>query len=75
METLLLAPQVAGTSMSLAVSLGQHLQMEDFVFKVSLGFILIARPEYMLEEANVGMKIQALQNMYEYLLDVEKQLG
>ncbi|KAF2313653.1 hypothetical protein GH714_012604 [Hevea brasiliensis] len=56
--------------------------------KQALGFVLIARPEYMLEkdigkilEANlssgsdVRLKIQALQNMYEYLLDSESQMG
>ncbi|XP_019084191.1 PREDICTED: nipped-B-like protein [Camelina sativa] len=70
----------------------RHLQTEDLALKVrslqALGFILIARPEYMLEEdigkiiestlsdeANGRMKMQALQNMYEYLLDAEKQLG
>uniref|UniRef100_A0A1J3FJ16 Sister chromatid cohesion protein n=1 Tax=Noccaea caerulescens TaxID=107243 RepID=A0A1J3FJ16_NOCCA len=70
----------------------RHLRMEDFALKVrslqALGFILIARPEYMLEEdigkiiestlsdeANGRMKMQALQNMYEYLLDAEKQLA
>ncbi|CAH2072676.1 unnamed protein product [Thlaspi arvense] len=70
----------------------RHLRMEDFSLKVrslqALGFILIARPEYMLEEdigkiiettladeANGRMKMQALQNMYDYLLDAEKQLG
>ncbi|CAA7031303.1 unnamed protein product [Microthlaspi erraticum] len=70
----------------------RHLRMEDFALKVrslqALGFILIARPDYMLEEdigkiiesaladeANGRMKMQALQNMYEYLLDAEKQLA
>ncbi|XP_019090431.1 PREDICTED: nipped-B-like protein B [Camelina sativa] len=70
----------------------RHLQTEDLALKVrslqALGFILIARPEYMLEEdigkiiestlsdeANGRMKMQSLQNMYEYLLDAEKQLG
>ncbi|CAC01753.1 putative protein [Arabidopsis thaliana] len=70
----------------------RHLRTEDIALKVrslqALGFILIARPEYMLEEdigkiiettladeANGRMKMQALQNMYEYLLDAEKQLG
>ncbi|ESQ41527.1 hypothetical protein EUTSA_v10012417mg [Eutrema salsugineum] len=70
----------------------RHLCTEDFALKVrslqALGFILIARPDYMLEEdigkiidstlsdeANGRMKMQALQNMYEYLLDAEKQLG
>ncbi|KAJ4912098.1 PHD finger family protein [Raphanus sativus] len=70
----------------------RHLHMEDFALKVrslqALGFILIARPEYMLEEdigkiiestlsdeANRRMKMQGLQNMYDYLIDAEKQLG
>ncbi|CAH8386778.1 unnamed protein product [Eruca vesicaria subsp. sativa] len=70
----------------------RHLRMEDFALKVrslqALGFILIARPEYMLEEgigkiiestlsdeANGRMKMQGLQNMYDYLIDAEKQLG
>ncbi|KAL0728050.1 hypothetical protein Bca4012_024143 [Brassica carinata] len=70
----------------------RHLRMEDFALKVrslqALGFILIARPEYMLEEdigkiiestlsdeANERMKMQGLQNMYDYLIDAEKQLG
>ncbi|KAL1205894.1 Sister chromatid cohesion protein SCC2 [Cardamine amara subsp. amara] len=70
----------------------RHLRTEDLALKVrslqALGFILIARPEYMLEEdigkiiettladeANGRMKMQALQNMFEYLLDAEKQLG
>ncbi|KAF8090173.1 hypothetical protein N665_0483s0012 [Sinapis alba] len=70
----------------------RHLRMEDFALKVrslqALGFILIARPEYMLKEdigkiientlsdaANGRMKMQGLQNMYDYLIDAEKQLG
>ncbi|CAN8236312.1 unnamed protein product [Cochlearia groenlandica] len=70
----------------------RHLRMEDFNLQVrslqALGFVLIARPEYMLEEdigkiiestlsdeANGRMKMQALQNIFEYLLDAEKQLA
>ncbi|XP_057993435.1 sister chromatid cohesion protein SCC2-like isoform X2 [Hevea brasiliensis] len=70
----------------------KYLQMEDFGIKVrslqALGFVLIARPEYMLEKdigkileatlssgSDVRLKIQALQNMYEYLLDSESQMG
>eukprot|EP00257_Ricinus_communis_P019908 XP_015579021.1 sister chromatid cohesion protein SCC2 [Ricinus communis] len=70
----------------------KYLRMEDFVVKVrslqALGFVLIARPEYMLEKdigkileatlssgSDVRLKIQALQNMYEYLLDAESQMG
>ncbi|XWS40976.1 hypothetical protein CRYUN_Cryun17cG0041500 [Craigia yunnanensis] len=54
----------------------------------ALGFALIARPEYMLEKdigkileaalapnSNVRLKMQALQNLLEYLLDAESQLG
>ncbi|KAJ9173210.1 hypothetical protein P3X46_016372 [Hevea brasiliensis] len=70
----------------------KYLRMEDFGIKVrslqALGFVLIARPEYMLEKdigkileatlssgSDVRLKIQALQNMYEYLLDAESQMG
>ncbi|CAN1848073.1 Sister chromatid cohesion protein SCC2 [Linum perenne] len=54
----------------------------------ALGFVLIASPEYMLERdigkileatlspsSHVHMKMQALQNLYEYLLDEESQMG
>ncbi|GAV65698.1 Cohesin_HEAT domain-containing protein/Nipped-B_C domain-containing protein [Cephalotus follicularis] len=54
----------------------------------ALGSVLIARPEYMLDKdvgkileatlspgSHVRLKMQALQNMYEYLLDAESQLG
>ncbi|GAB2216709.1 hypothetical protein Droror1_Dr00024486 [Drosera rotundifolia] len=53
----------------------------------ALGFVLIAQPECMLENdvgeilaatlsstCDTRLKLQALQNMYEYLLDAEKQL-
>ncbi|XP_047165717.1 sister chromatid cohesion protein SCC2 isoform X1 [Vigna umbellata] len=70
----------------------KHLSAEDFVVKVrslqALGFVLIARPEYMLESyvgkileeilssaADTRLKIQGLQNMYEYLLDAESRMG
>ncbi|XP_020223012.1 sister chromatid cohesion protein SCC2 [Cajanus cajan] len=70
----------------------KYLSMEDFVIKVrslqALGFVLIARPEYMLENdvgkimeetlssaADTRLKIQGLQNMFEYLLDAESQIG
>ncbi|TKY50194.1 Nipped-B protein [Spatholobus suberectus] len=70
----------------------KYLSVEDFVVKVrslqALGFVLIARPEYMLEKdvgkvlqetlssaADTRLKIQGLQNMYEYLLDAESQMG
>ncbi|EXB38089.1 Nipped-B-like protein [Morus notabilis] len=70
----------------------KYLQMDDFAIKArslqALGFVLIARPEYMLEK-DIGkllevtlssgsddrIKMQALQNMYEYLLDAESQMG
>ncbi|KAJ6822204.1 nipped-B-like protein [Iris pallida] len=54
----------------------------------ALGSLLIAKPEYMLEKdigkileaslssgADSRLKMQALQNMYEYLLDAENQLS
>ncbi|XWS32952.1 hypothetical protein CRYUN_Cryun22dG0035000 [Craigia yunnanensis] len=54
----------------------------------ALGFALIARPDYMLEKdigkileaalapsSNVRLKMQALQNLLEYLLDAESQMG
>ncbi|XP_022750718.1 sister chromatid cohesion protein SCC2-like isoform X2 [Durio zibethinus] len=54
----------------------------------ALGYALIARPEYMLEKdigkiieaalapsSNVRLKMQALQNLLEYLLDAESQMG
>lgn len=70
----------------------RYLSVEDFVVKVrslqALGFVLIARPEYMLEKdigkilegtfssvVDTRLKIQALQNMFEYLLDAEGQMG
>lgn len=70
----------------------KYLQVEDFSIKVrslqALGYVLIARPEHMLEkdigkileetlspEANFRLKMQMLQNLYEYLLDAESQLG
>lgn len=69
----------------------KHLLMEDFGIKVrslqALGFVLIARPEFMLEKdigkileatlssgSHVRLKMQALQNMHEYLLDAESQM-
>ncbi|KAI4346656.1 hypothetical protein L6164_007534 [Bauhinia variegata] len=70
----------------------KYLSMEDFIVKVrslqALGFVLIAMPQYMLENeigkileatlasgSDTRLKIQALQNMYEYLLDAEHQMG
>ncbi|XP_020095025.1 nipped-B-like protein isoform X2 [Ananas comosus] len=65
---------------------------DDFGLKVralqALGYILIAKPEYMLEKdilklleaalsshSDHRLKMQALQNLHEYLLDAESQLG
>ncbi|KAI3938536.1 hypothetical protein MKX01_030829 [Papaver californicum] len=76
-------------SLSLLMS---YLCSEDFVIKVrslqALGFVLIAKPEYMLQreigkilEATLApgsddrLKMQALQNVYEYLLDSESEMG
>lgn len=69
----------------------KYLLMEDFFLKArslqALGFVLIARPEFMLEKdigkiieetfssSDVRLKMQALQNMFDYLLDAESQLG
>lgn len=70
----------------------KYLHAEDFVLKVrslqALGYVLIARPEYMLEKdvgkileatlsssTDVRLKMQALQNIYEYLLDAESQMA
>ncbi|XP_073005499.1 sister chromatid cohesion protein SCC2 [Typha latifolia] len=72
--------------------LKKYLLMEDFGLKVralqALGYVLIAKPEYMLEkdilklvEASLSsgvdyrLKMQALQNLYEYLADAESQLS
>ncbi|KAI3958618.1 hypothetical protein MKW92_045245 [Papaver armeniacum] len=76
-------------SLSLLMS---YLRSEDVVRKVralqALGFVLIAKPEYMLQReiANIlkatlapgsddRLKMQALQNVYEYLLDSESEMG
>ncbi|KAF7851562.1 hypothetical protein BT93_L3652 [Corymbia citriodora subsp. variegata] len=70
----------------------RYLLMEDFVLKIrslqALGFVLIARPEFMLDkdvgkiieatlssDSDARIKMQALQNVYEYLLDAEAQMG
>ncbi|KAG0481441.1 hypothetical protein HPP92_012299 [Vanilla planifolia] len=72
--------------------LKKYLLQEDFGLKVralqALGYALIAKPEYMLNEdvgkilegalgsdADPRIKMQAVQNLYEYLLDAETQLG
>ncbi|CAN0857844.1 Sister chromatid cohesion protein SCC2 [Linum grandiflorum] len=69
----------------------KYLIVDDFSVKVrslqALGFVLIARPDQMLEKeigkileatlspsSHVHMKMQALQNLYEYLLDAEIEL-
>ncbi|CAA6657408.1 unnamed protein product [Spirodela intermedia] len=67
--------------------LKRFLVSEDFGLK-ALGFLLIARPEYMLEQdikkileasllsgSDIRLKMQALQNINEYLLDAESQMG
>ncbi|XP_058080840.1 sister chromatid cohesion protein SCC2 isoform X2 [Magnolia sinica] len=71
--------------------LKNYLREEDFSIKVrslqALGFVLIARPEYMLEKdigkileatlsssSDARLKMQSLQNLYEYLLDTESQM-
>ncbi|RZC92976.1 hypothetical protein C5167_021515 [Papaver somniferum] len=56
--------------------------------KQALGFVLIAKPEYMLQRetgkileatpapgSNDRLKMQALQKVYEYLLDSESEMG
>ncbi|XP_071913172.1 sister chromatid cohesion protein SCC2-like isoform X1 [Coffea arabica] len=70
----------------------KYLQAEDFIIKAralqALGYVLIARPECMLEKdvgkileatlsssTDARLKMQSLQNMYEYLLDAESQMG
>uniref|UniRef100_A0A7N0VN42 Sister chromatid cohesion protein n=1 Tax=Kalanchoe fedtschenkoi TaxID=63787 RepID=A0A7N0VN42_KALFE len=72
--------------------LKKYLKSDDFVIRVrslqALGYIFIARPEYMLEDdvikileatlsthSDSRLKIQALQSIYEYLLDAEAQLA
>lgn len=77
-----------GSSLSL---FKKFLLADDFAIKVralqALGFVLIAKPECMLENdvgkiiaatlssnSNVRLKMQSLQNIYEYLLDAESQL-
>ncbi|GJN24260.1 hypothetical protein PR202_gb11991 [Eleusine coracana subsp. coracana] len=69
----------------------RYLLRDDFSLKVralqTLGYILIAKPEFMLQkeisnliEASLSsgvdhrLKIQGLQNLYEYLRDAESQL-
>ncbi|KAI3713140.1 hypothetical protein L1987_71712 [Smallanthus sonchifolius] len=69
----------------------KYFHAEDFALKIrslqALGYVLIARPEFMLEkdiqnilEATLSsstddrLKMQSLQNLYEYLLDAERQM-
>ncbi|ONM51063.1 PHD finger family protein [Zea mays] len=69
----------------------KYLLRDDFSLKVralqTLGYILIAKPEFMLQkdmlklietalssEVDYRLKIQGLQNLYEYLRDAESQL-
>lgn len=69
----------------------KYFYAEDFALKVrslqALGYILIARPQFMLEKdienileetlsssSDVHLKMQSLQNMYEYLQDAERQM-
>lgn len=89
----LLSASNEGVNIDSSLSLfKEYLCADDFGIKVralqALGFVLIAKPEYMLEKdvgkilaktlcssCDVRMKLQALQNMYDYLLDAESQLG
>ncbi|KAM0009442.1 putative chromatin regulator PHD family [Helianthus debilis subsp. tardiflorus] len=69
----------------------KYFHAEDFALKIrslqALGYVLIARPDFMLEkdmrsilEATLSsssddrLKMQSLQNLYEYLLDAERQM-
>ncbi|PWA63918.1 Armadillo-like helical [Artemisia annua] len=69
----------------------KYFYAEDFALKVrslqALGYVLIARPQFMLEKdienileetlsssSDVHLKMQSLQNMYEYLQDAERQM-
>ncbi|XP_068654009.1 sister chromatid cohesion protein SCC2 isoform X2 [Aristolochia californica] len=72
--------------------LKNYLDTDDFSIKLralqSLGSVLIARPEYMLEkdignlvhmalssESEPLIKIQELQNLHDYLVDTESKMG
>ncbi|KAL3629437.1 hypothetical protein CASFOL_026659 [Castilleja foliolosa] len=72
-------------------SFQKYLQAEDFIIKVralqAFGYVLIARPKYMLQKdvskiveatlsanSDARLKMQSLQNMYEYLLDAESRM-
>lgn len=69
----------------------KYFHAEDFALKIrslqALGYVLIARPEFMLEKdiehileatlssnTDARLKMQSLQNLYEYLLDSERQM-
>ncbi|XP_073147222.1 sister chromatid cohesion protein SCC2 isoform X2 [Henckelia pumila] len=69
----------------------KYLQADDFIIKVrslqALGYVLIARPEFMFQKdvckileatlssnTDARLKLQSLQNIYEYLLHAESQL-
>ncbi|XP_076883333.1 sister chromatid cohesion protein SCC2-like [Bidens hawaiensis] len=69
----------------------KYFHAEDFAIKIrsfqALGYVLIARPEFMLEKdmqdilettlsssADDRLKMQSLQNLFEYLLDAEHQM-
>nr|XP_043640101.1 sister chromatid cohesion protein SCC2 isoform X2 [Erigeron canadensis] len=69
----------------------KYFHAEDFALKIrslqALGYVLIARPEFMLEKdmesiveatlsssSDARLKMQSLQNLYEYLLDSERQM-
>ncbi|XP_021751674.1 sister chromatid cohesion protein SCC2-like isoform X2 [Chenopodium quinoa] len=89
----LLRESTEGVDIGSSISLfKKYLLADDFGIKVralqALGFLLIARPECMLEKdtgkilaatlsssCDARLKLQALQNMYDYLLDAESQLG
>ncbi|KAI3665842.1 hypothetical protein L6452_44477 [Arctium lappa] len=69
----------------------KYFYAEDFALKIrslqALGYVLIARPDFMLEKeienilemtlsssSDARLKMQSLQNLYEYLLDAESQM-
>lgn len=92
-KELMMASDYGNVHIDKSLNLLKHyLRSEDFNVKLrslqALGFVLIARPNYMLEgdvrkilEATLSsgsdcrLKVQSLQNMYEYLLDAESQMG
>eukprot|EP01018_Ginkgo_biloba_P004991 Gb_41687 [translate_table: standard] len=75
------------------LSLYKHyLHLDDCVVKArslqALGFLCIAKPEFMMEkeigkileaslstDADTRIKVQVLRNFYDYLVDVEEQMG